>query len=62
MFRQRARDARRKPPEAGNEALAPAPFDELATLRLKVAELQAENAALRNEVATLRSRLETQSA
>jgi len=59
---KRARDARRKPPEAGDEAPAPAPSDELATLRLKVAELQADNAALRDEVAALRSQLETQSA
>ncbi|MFN7122738.1 MAG: plasmid replication/partition related protein [Hydrogenophaga sp.] len=59
---KRARDARRKPPEIDDEAAAPAPSDELATLRLKVAELEADNAALRDEVAALRLQLETQSA
>ncbi len=59
---KRARDARRKPAEAGDEAPASAPSDELATLRRKVTELEADNAALRDEVAALRSQLETQSA
>jgi hypothetical protein len=55
---KRAREARRKPHEAGDEA----PADELASLQLKVARLEADNAALRDEVAALRSRLEAQSA
>ena len=59
---KRAREARRKPPEAGNEAQASSPSDELAALRLKVMALQADNTALREEVAALRSQLEAQSA
>jgi hypothetical protein len=52
---KRARDARRKPPEARDGTPVPSQPDELAVLRLKVAELEAENAALRGEVAMLRS-------
>jgi hypothetical protein len=59
---KRAREARRKPPEAGDEAHASSPADELADLRLKVTELQADNSALRDEVAVLRSQLEALSA
>lgn len=63
---KRARESRRKPPEAGDEAPASSssssPSDELATLRLQVVELQADNTALREEVAALRSQLEAQSA
>ncbi|MDP2075901.1 plasmid replication/partition related protein [Hydrogenophaga sp.] len=59
---KRARDARRKPPEASDDTPATSPSDELATLRVKVGELEADNAALRDEVAALRSQLEAQSA
>ncbi|WP_332739294.1 plasmid replication/partition related protein [Hydrogenophaga sp.] len=59
---KRARESRRKPPEAGDEAPASPPSDELATLRLQVAELQADNTALREEVTALRLQLDAQSA
>ncbi|WP_332747447.1 plasmid replication/partition related protein [Hydrogenophaga sp.] len=59
---KRARESRRKPPEAGDEAPTSSPSDELAALRLKVAELQADNTALRAEVAALRLQLDAQSA
>lgn len=57
---KRVREARRKPPEADAQATgdAPEPTDELASLRQKVAALQAENTALREQVATLRAQLE----
>ena len=57
---KRVREARRKPPEADAEAgdEASAPTDELATLRQKVAALQAENTALREQVSTLQAQLE----
>ncbi|MDP3168204.1 MAG: plasmid replication/partition related protein [Hydrogenophaga sp.] len=63
---KRARESRRKPPEAGDEAPASSssssPSEELAALRLQVVELQADNTALREEVAALRLQLEAQSA
>lgn len=59
---KRAREARRKPPEAEDGVAGHAPPDDLSTLRRKVAELQADNAALRDEVASLRSQLAAQSA
>ena len=59
---KRARDARRKQPEAGAGTPASGPSDDIATLRSRVSALEADNAALRDEVATLRSRLEAQSA
>ena len=51
---KRVRDARRKLSASGDDT----PADELATLRLKVAELQAHNTALLEEVAALRAQLE----
>ncbi|PZO11537.1 MAG: plasmid replication/partition related protein [Burkholderiales bacterium] len=59
---KRARESRRKPPETSDESSAPAASGELVALRLQVLELQADNAALREEVAGLRSQLEAQSA
>ena len=58
---KRARDAKKKPPaddaaEHGEQASAPA--DEVEVLRAKVATLQAENTALREQVSTLRAQLE----
>ena len=58
---KRAREARRKPTDAMDEAPVSSPSDELAALRLKVVELQADNTALRDELAALRSQLEAQS-
>jgi hypothetical protein len=59
---KRARELRRRPPQAGSETAATSPTDELAALRLKVAELSAENTLLREEVAALRSQFEALSA
>jgi hypothetical protein len=59
---KRAREARRKPTETGDDAAASAPSDELANLRIKVAGLEADNAALRDQVEALRSQLQAQSA
>ncbi|QHE78343.1 plasmid replication/partition related protein [Hydrogenophaga sp. PBL-H3] len=58
---KRAREARRKPTDAMDEAPVTSPSDELAALRQKVLELQADNTALRDELAALRSQLEAQS-
>lgn len=59
---KRVREARRKPTEAdteaGDDATAAPPTDELGALRQKVAALQAENSALRDQVAALQAQLE----
>ena len=59
---KRVRESRRKPPEAGDEMPATSNADELAALRLRVVELQADNTALREEVLALRLQLEAPSA
>ncbi|WP_342129251.1 plasmid replication/partition related protein [Hydrogenophaga sp. OTU3427] len=53
---KRAREARRKPKEDGRDtpAAPTAEVDEVQALRQRVAELSAENAALRRQVAELR--------
>ncbi len=54
---KRVRESRRKVADPGDEA--PAPDDELTTLRRKVQDLQAQNDALHKELSALRSQLET---
>ena len=58
---KRVREARRKTPEpsadASEETASPS-SDDTTALRAKVGELQAENAALREQVSTLRAQLE----
>ena len=60
---KRVREAKRKPPAEKDEdaqAEAPiAPGDEAAALRQRVQELQTENAALREQVASLQAQLDT---
>src|SRR5690606_36621333 len=60
---KRVREARRKPPveKDGDTQLEapPAPGDETAALHQRVQELQAENAALREQVASLQAQLDT---
>jgi hypothetical protein len=63
LVAKRVREARRKPADAGAEASQDAaspqqPDDELFTLRAKVAALQTENTALREQLSALRARLE----
>ncbi len=56
---KRAREARRKPREDAADASAAVPTtgaqDSVEVLRLRIAELEAENAALKRELAALRS-------
>jgi hypothetical protein len=52
---KRVRDAKRKPSEAAPEQPADEAGDELQRLRAQVSELQAENAALRQQLEALRS-------
>ncbi len=62
---KRVRESRRKPQDADADTPpqeAPQPADELAALRQRVAQLQAENTALRQQVQALRSQLEEASA
>lgn len=56
---RRVREARRKAPEepADSTETAPAPGDEMAALRRRVDELQAENTALREQLAALQAQL-----
>jgi len=58
---KRARELRRRPLHPDSATAATSPADELAALRLKVAELRDENTVLREQLAALRSQLETPS-
>jgi hypothetical protein len=59
---KRARESRRRLPAADEEAQAAAPSEDITSLRVKVARLEADNAVLRDEVAALRSQLEAATA